>query len=653
MHDRLALATLVLLAVTATGAGAQVEGASDLHDLLALPVTSASRLEQTSLRAPASLTLITAEQIQRFGYRTLAEALSSVPGLYITYDRNYSYAGVRGFSRETDYNTRVLVLVNGYRLNEDVYGYAPLGTDLPIDLDAVDRIEVVRGPGSVTFGTGALLAVINVILREPGSIGRSAVAAEAGSRDHLALDLHGGGETRRGLGFAWSLRGSRARGGDLYYAEYADETASGRTRGTDDDENRGATAILRWRDLTVTALATTREKGIPTGAWETAFADRRARTQDGWTILGVRWERALGKRLAISLGSHAGHYAYDGVYPYGPSDGEVFFDTNDNTWWGNDLQVRWEQSPSHRLIVGAESRDNRRADYRTRYGEGPELFASDQPFRVRSLYLEDELQIGEDFVLTAGVRHDDNPWTGGSTNPRLALVYLPGLDTSVKLLYGRAFRAPNLYETVYDDSYSAAKGNLELRPEVVHTAELVAQRRLTEHVLLESSLFYSRLEDLIDQRIDPRDGLRQYQNAADAHSRGVELRFDVRCCGDLLAFGSATYQRTRDGRTGARLTNSPSTLVKAGLSTTVVAPWRLGAELVHESGRRTLQGTSTDPFLLAHGLLTWRPRPELSLELRVRNLFDTAYAYPAGFEHRQAAIAQDGRTFTVRCAARF
>src|SRR5205814_2487644 len=115
--------------------------------------------------APASVTIITAEDIRKYGYRTLADILRNVRGFYVTYDRNYSYLGVRGFGRPADYNSRVALLVDGHRVNDNVYDQAPLGTEFPIDVDLIDRVEVIRGPNSSLYVANAFLGVINIITK--------------------------------------------------------------------------------------------------------------------------------------------------------------------------------------------------------------------------------------------------------------------------------------------------------------------------------------------------------------------------------------------------------------------------------------------------------------------------------------------------------
>jgi len=140
----------------------------DLEDLVKLQVDSvygASKFLQKVADAPASVTIVTGEQIQKFGYRTLADALRSVGGFYVIYDRNYSYVGVRGFSRPGDYNARILFLLDGHRENDNIFDGAYVATEFPVDVDLIDRIEIIRGPSSSVYGTGAFSASKTVFVR--------------------------------------------------------------------------------------------------------------------------------------------------------------------------------------------------------------------------------------------------------------------------------------------------------------------------------------------------------------------------------------------------------------------------------------------------------------------------------------------------------
>src|SRR6185503_5587693 len=110
-----------------------------LLDVRVDKVYGASKYEQKISQAPSSVTIVTSDEIKKQGYRTLTEILRSVRGLFITDDRAYSYLGIRGFGRPSDYNSRILVLVDGHRMNDNIYDSVLIGTEGVIDVDLIDR----------------------------------------------------------------------------------------------------------------------------------------------------------------------------------------------------------------------------------------------------------------------------------------------------------------------------------------------------------------------------------------------------------------------------------------------------------------------------------------------------------------------------------
>src|SRR5580700_4943986 len=180
--SRLTLLIGALLLLQATGAPAQDPQSSvpatrdldslSLEQLMQVKVVGAALHPQSLEDAPASVTIITAEDIRKYGYRTLGEALSGVRGFYLSNDRTYETVGVRGYDLPGDYDSHVLVLVNGHNMADNIFDYMLFfGNGFPIDMNLIKQIEIVRGPSSALYGSNAIFATINVVTKSPDEAG--------------------------------------------------------------------------------------------------------------------------------------------------------------------------------------------------------------------------------------------------------------------------------------------------------------------------------------------------------------------------------------------------------------------------------------------------------------------------------------------------
>ena len=142
-------------------------------------------------------------------------------GFFVTYDRNYQYLGVRGFNRPGDYDTRILLLVDGHRLNDNVYESAAIGTESPIDVDLIDRVEIIRGPSSSLYGTNAFFGVINVITKRGRDLKGLEFSTEIGGYDSYKGRISYGNKFHNGVEmlFSGSFYDSAGRG-RLFYKEF-------------------------------------------------------------------------------------------------------------------------------------------------------------------------------------------------------------------------------------------------------------------------------------------------------------------------------------------------------------------------------------------------------------------------------------------------
>lgn len=659
------IAGWLLLGACVTQAAAPEDETSlfdmSLEDLMTVEIDtvySASKHTQKVSEAPSSVTIISAEEIRKYGYRTLAEVLRSVPGFYINNDRNYDYLGVRGFRRPGDYDTRILLLVDGFRINENI-GDSPLfGTQFLLDVDLIERVEVIRGPGSSLYGSNALLSVINVITKNGKTLHGLEMSGEVASYDTQKGRLSYGEVFGNGLNLLVSATKGGGDGPELYFQEFDDPaTANGLVRNDDSDFHN---LLLRasFGDFGLIAAHTAAEKGIPTAPWDAVFGDHRTRTYDDSTLLGLTYEHEISDKLSVKAQTAYHHYDYDGRYVYDYSEDETPYlvvnkDFYRGRWWDSELQVTTRPFEKHILTAGGEFRYNIRQD-QANWDE--EVYLDDSRHsRNWGLYIQDEFRILDDVTLVAGVRYDHYSTFGGSTNPRLAMIYDVSEQTTLKLLYGRAFRAPNAYELYYHDGGYSQKAPLELDPETIDTYEIVLERALTSNLNATLSGFYYVMDDLIGQYTDPDDGLLVFRNIEEVEARGVELALAGRWENGLGVRTSYSYVEAENKDTEETLVDSPRHLAKLNLIAPVVKDTLFaGLEIQYNGRSRTLGGEQADDFLLTNLALTYiSPSKRLEIAAGLYNLFDVDYSYPAFGEHRQDQIEQDGRTFRIRLLYRF
>lgn len=627
-----------------------------LEELMQVEVVfAASRHEENPREAPFPVFIVSHDEIRQHGCRTLAEVLERVPGFYVSNDRNYQYLGVRGLGRTGDYNAHVLILVNGMRVNENVYDSVGIGGDFVLDVDLVERVEVVVGPSASLYGNSAFFAVINVVTRRGKDLAGGEVAAGASSFQQLGSRASYGRLLDNGLDFLASASLADSQGPRLYFPEFdAPETNHGVTEGTDDERYHNLFARAAWRGLALQASRLSREKGIPTGAYDTLFGDRRTRTRDVATEVSLSAERAVGARATATLSADYGRYEYDGAYAYAGEPVSVSFDQSRGEWWRFEGGVRLAASRRHTLVLGGEYQDNRRQDQIAGDVASGVVYLDSRADGDRwALYAQDQVKLPGSLTLNLGLRHDRYQTLGGTTSPRLGLVYKPASTLTVKALYGRAFRAPNEYELHYTVEDSPQRGNPDLHPETIDTAELVLERSVGRDVSLVASAFRSDIHRLIRLTRDPDEGYLVFRNADEIRSTGFELGLQFRR-GRSSGRASYAFQRSRDGASGERLVNSPAHLARASMSLPIAERLSAGVDARYQSSRLTVAGRETGDVFLANLTLLARRLPGgLEASASVYNLFDRRYGDPGSDEHVQDVLVQDGRTFRFNVMWRF
>jgi outer membrane receptor for ferrienterochelin and colicins len=640
-----ALVLCVVSGIASAQDSAQSE--MDLGALLDTPVSTAAKYAQNVRQVAGSVTIVTAEDIRRFGYRTLTDVLQSMAGVYVSNQRSLESFGIRGFGRPTDYNNRILLLINGHSYTEGTWGMALLGESLALNLQGVERIELVRGPSSGLYGTGAMFAVINIISKDGRDIGGVQVDAEAGTLGRRSVGVVAGSSLgHRGNVSVSAMLEDTDGNPSLYFPAYDDPaTNNGIANNKDWIRRNNIQMAGNLGGFTLRASHSYRVRSDPTGSYGTLFnAPNQLMDQFRFVELANVAELSPTRRLSTRV--YYDDIRYGGKYP---GVGFYFHQNAANRVLGAEASLRWDLGSRHRPTIGAEYR--RYLESKLSSPDDPS-FVIGRPFTVGSLYLQDEFQLLPNLTLLAGVRHDQNEIVGGATTPRAAILYDPWKGSTFKLMYGRAYRAPTFYES----SFKSSSISGELGPEKLEMYEAIWLQSLGKRYALSSSLYHYKVHHLIDAI-----HLFEYVNLTSVAAEGAEITLDARPTSGTRAYLNYTLQHAHQA--GVALTNSPTHMLKAGLGRDLFQVATAAVELRYESSRTTPQGTTTDGFFLANGNLTFRPLATrsrdsgllsgLELGFRIENVFNTRYANPGSIEHLQSSIEQNGRTFVVRLTSRF
>ena len=294
-----ALASLTLYQPAFADASSDLTSLS-LDQIFNMEVVSASKVVQKISDVPGSVSVVTAKDIKDYGYRSLADILRSMRGMYVSYDRNYSYIGTRGIGRPGDLNTRLLILIDGKRINDAIYDTGAAGTEFPIDVELIDRVEFVSGPGSAIYGSSAFFGVINVITKTGASFQGGELSTSFASYDTRQGRATFGKKLDNGVDFLVSASGLNSKGQDLYFPEFdSAESNGGVARGLDYDRYKKLFAKVSAGDFTVSGYLSQRTKGIPTASYGQQFNDPRSQTVDEYGSVYASYKRELSKTLDL------------------------------------------------------------------------------------------------------------------------------------------------------------------------------------------------------------------------------------------------------------------------------------------------------------------------------------------------------------------
>ena len=639
-------------------------------------VEAASRTAESIEDAPASVTLIPSSELRAMRYPTVNEALRGVRGVFVSDDRGYKSLGFRGFARPGDYGNRVLVLVDGHPTNDNWVWSSYSGYDLRTDLDDVERIEVVRGPGSLLYGTGAFSGVVNVVLNgndtpDGREVGVS-VADEGVARARARISHH----FTKDFGVWTSVSAGRSSGRDIFVKEYVPDgppSVNGTARGVDGFHMGTWAGKMFYKSLSVQWSLHHHDKHLPGGQFDTLFGDGRTHQADTRGFVEAKFTPPLGDQFESLTRAHANYYAYRSFFARTPDKGGVERDYYDGKWIGLEQRIVYKPAKILRLTGGGEVQGHLQADQGALDETG--VFLDDsRTFTLVAGYGTVDVIPTEAVKLQAGARFDSYSTFGSSINPRAAIIVKPYEGGNLKIMGGKAFRAPSIYE-LFNQAGGGQKASTGLDPENLYSAEIEYSHRFSRTVVGTVAVYANYIQNLIALRdladATPDNPSYAYQNTkSPVGTLGGEAEVRREWKEGWMLAASYSLQKSRylksssfgdivsfaPSRALREVPNSPNHLASVKAGVPIIGRALMLMNRVSVEGprpdRNDAAGPGLPPQRVTPPAVLWdivfsggEPRWGLQYAIGIYNAFDARWAVPVSAEYRQTTMPQNGRTF--------
>ena len=518
----------------------QVAAAADEQLLFqAIPtVFTASKKEQLATQSPSSVTVITQEDVRRSGATSIPDLLRRVVGADIFQETASQWeVNLRGLAQAL--NSRTLVLIDGRTVYSDIFGGA-VWYLLPVVLEDIERIEVVRGPGSALYGANAFSGVINIITRSVASAAGTTISVTRGAELQRNALVYGNATAslpyKITAGYDTVDEWNRdVRSGQVGKFTFLIEPPTrGRTTASFGGGLTQGNTRIRFSLIDPVPMRVHDQSKYLMGSFENGTASVRA----FWNHSDQNIDYTVDPRP-------------------GPFETDVLdLEIQTNRDWGR-----------HSAIMGTGARH-------TTVRATPIFDAPAHTERLVSLFVQDEYRAGPQLTLVAGARYDRTNLLGGRLSPRLAALYRLTAAQSLRLSVGQAFRRPTFLESFmwlgqeFQPGLNyVLHGNRRLNPEVLRSLEL-EYRANFDRVKLTAEAYRYRIDGFVmDTRLSGEPPLIEdsIDNLLDVRASGLELSADYLISPQFSGFANAAWERTEDRSTGRDLDGVPGHKLNAGL----------------------------------------------------------------------------------------
>jgi outer membrane receptor protein involved in Fe transport len=611
---------------------ADAQGELSFEQLTSLEVRGVSKSVERALDAPASVTIVTSEEIRDHGFRSLVEILNVAPGFFGYANPVYGFAGITGFAPIDAENSHVLLLIDGFPVNDNLFEQALLGPEGPVEVSLIDRVEIIRGPGSSLYGSDAFFAVVNVITKNPSQVPTRGQVLVGSAGEHGASATYSG-SAPNDTHYFLSASESALHGFDITLEPQSGLPGGARLSNVDAGDYAKAFAKIISGNLRVNLAFSEQRQQAGFGLHGDVLGDTRSFVRQGLSFADARYEGSAGPTTSYSLRASLAQFGYDAeiVDPITPTTppgqglaGEL---PAKGLWLDTEATLNHQFSREMRLIFGVEARRDisvRLTQTIVSLGPQPSIDTAQNRFGG---YAQLDTDWSDRIHTTIGVR-DDNNDDINSISPRFALVFKPSESQAVKLMAGSAFRTPSAFENYFAQPPSFLP-SVGLRPERVHTLDLEYDAQLGDATRVTLTAFSYHAYELISvQLVDPVAQSLQYQNISSARAHGLNATLMQRLVGEFQGRATLSYTDATD-ETGATLQNAPRWLGRIGIEGPLPADLRTGVEVMYVGNRLNFDGTSMGAYAQVNASVS-SPlrRGHLDWSLGIYNLLDRRYMQP-------------------------
>lgn len=622
----------------------------DLDEWLDLPIGSVSFREQPASEAPAAVFVLAGDDLRALGFRTLDEALRTVPGLFVAPDGVYANLGVRGLSLPGDQDTRVLFLVDGHPINNALgIGQSYMLRDLPVSLQAVERVEIIQGPIGGVYGPTAFMGVVNVVTRRSTEHRLSLLGAAEAQPSPSGGELAGtwSATLPGAVSLTVNLAGFHSAGGAYTFPELSlldDRPAPPNLRVATDWQTSGNAYVrASWRDFTLQGGYSRRHKGLPNAPYGTLIGDGRSFYANELGFAALAFERAVTGWLSVLARASFNSARYDDFLAYADVP---FLDAAVDRWVTGEARVTVTPIPAVRLVAGAQVQQHWTSQ---RYGYEGNQRTTPVNFLTVTGYALADARLWERLLVQAGFTWHRHALFGEQLTPRFSAVLKLDDATTAKVLVSGGFRTATLFEAFYDDGESF-KPDPTLRADRALSIEASVEHRFGSRGTVSLTGFHTEYLALIRQQttIDPDadgqpgigslDFFNNYVNSQYTSVHGAQLGVNLKFGDRVRTWGGVSVQAPLDARTElpgfayvtgnlAAWCNWPWRPLTLGFSVSVIGPRAKDPSVLFDP---LAQGATVGTTVWSHVTARLQvPRvPGLVVQLSVFNLAGAATKHP-------------------------